>query len=132
MTDQNIIPAPRRSVLADMASRFGMEPAAFEATLRKTVIPRECTGEQFAAFLLVAREYNLNPLTKEIYAFPAKGGGVQPIVGVDGWLKLINSHPAFAGMEFEDHLEGSDLVAVTCRMHRKDRARPVSATRSMP
>lgn len=118
-----------RSVLLDMSDRYGMEPAAFEATLRATVVPKECSREQFAAFLLVAKEYKLNPLLKEIYAFPAKGGGIQPIVGVDGWANLINSHPSFDGMDFEDHLsDAGDLVSITCRMHRKDRSHPVTAT----
>jgi len=121
-----------RSVLYDMAERFGMEPAAFEATLRHTVIPKDCSREQFAAFLLVAKEYSLNPLLKEIYAFPAKGGGIQPIVGVDGWSNLVNSHPAFDGMEFDDKLDGQgNLIAVTCRMFRKDRSHAVSATEYM-
>lgn len=43
---------PRKSVVLDMASRYGMEPSAFEATLRATVMPadKEVTREQFAAF----------------------------------------------------------------------------------
>ncbi len=69
-----ITPAPPRSVLVTMSGRYGMEPAAFEATLRKTVCKGEVSREEFAAFLLVAQEYGLNPLTKELYAFPAKGG----------------------------------------------------------
>jgi phage recombination protein Bet len=120
-----------RSVLVDMSSRYGMEPAAFEATLRATVCKGSVTREEFAAFLLVAKEYRLNPLTKEIYAFPAKGGGIQPIVSIDGWSRIINDHPMFDGMEFEDVREGGDLIAVTCRMHRKDRTRSIETTEYM-
>lgn len=120
--------AAPRSVLIDMSNRYGMEPAAFEATLRATVVPGNCTREQFAAFLLVAKEYKLNPLLKEIYAFPSKGG-IQPIVGVDGWANLINCHPAFDGMDFEDHFDDKgDLFSITCKMHRKDRSHPITAT----
>jgi phage recombination protein Bet len=121
-----------KSVLLDMADRYGMEPAAFEATLRHTIIPKDCSREQFAAFLLVAKEYDLNPLLKEIYAFPAKGGGIQPIVGVDGWSNLINSHPAFDGMDFEDRLDsGGNLLAIACRIYRKDRSHAAEATEYM-
>lgn len=121
-----------KSVLLDMADRFGMEPAAFEATLRATVVPANVTREQFAAFLLVAKKYNLDPVTKQIYAFPAKSGGIQPIVSIDGWMNLINSHPQFDGMEFEDHFdENGNLSGITCRMYRKDRSRPVSVTEYM-
>ena len=123
----------RRSVLIDMASRFGMEPAAFEATLRATVVPKDCNREQFAAFLLVAKEYNLNPLTKEIYAFPTRSGGIQPIVSIDGWANLINSHSALDGIEFDDHPDesGKSLAAITCRIWRKDREKPIVVTEYM-
>jgi phage recombination protein Bet len=120
-----------KSVLLDMASRYGMEPAAFEATLRATVCKGQVSKEEFAAFLLVAKEHRLNPVTKEIYAFPAKGGGIQPIVSVDGWARIINEHPAFDGMEFVDEREDGALVAVTCRMFRKDRSHPIAATEYM-
>src|ERR1700743_3858184 len=91
-----IAEARPKSVLVDMATRFGMEPAAFEQTLRATVI-KNASREELAAFLLVAKEYTLNPLTKEIYAFPAKGGGIVPVVSVDGWVSLCNTHAQFDG-----------------------------------
>lgn len=120
-----------RSVTMDMAERFGMEPAAFEQTLRATVVPANCTREQFAAFLLVARVHNLNPITKEIFAFPANGG-IQPIVSVDGWAKLMNSHPQFDGLVFEDHLDGAGkITAITAKVFRKDRTHPVEVTEYM-
>lgn len=120
-----------RGVLADMADRYQMNPQAFEATLRNTVMPQNVTREQFAAFLMVAKKYNLDPITKQIYAFPAKGGGIQPVVSIDGWMTLINSHPQFDGMEFDDVLDGGKLIAITCRMFRKDRTHPVSVTEYM-
>ena len=126
--------APKKSVLLDMATRYGMEPAAFEATLRATVMPsnQQVSREQFAAFLLVAKEYRLNPLTKEIYAFPGKGGSIQPIVSIDGWMRMINNHPDFDGMEFVDNLaENGTIMSITCKMYRKDRAHPVSVTEYM-
>lgn len=125
----------RKSVLLDMATRYGMEPEAFEATVRATCMKPDFktgkvpTREEFAAFLLVAKEYNLNPLTKEIYAFPAKGGGIVPIVSLDGWVNLINSHGACDGFEFDiAHSEDGKLFSCTCRIYRKDRSRPVTVT----
>jgi phage recombination protein Bet len=123
--------APPRSITTTVAHRYGMEPAAFEATLRATVC-QKATKEEFAAFLVVANSYNLNPLTKEIYAFPAKGGGIVPVVSVDGWARIINDHPQFDGMSFHDVLDQSgNLVAVTCRMHRKDRSHHIETTEYM-
>jgi phage recombination protein Bet len=120
-----------RSIVADMATRYGMQPEAFERTLRATVFPAEASREQFAAFLLVAREYNLNPLTKQIFAFPDKRGGIIIIVGVDGYLAVINSKPEFDGMEFVDQLQDGQLVAVTCKIYRKDRSHAVEITEYM-
>lgn len=123
-----------KSVLLDMANRYGMEPAAFEATVRATCMKPDKNGkvpsrEEFAAFLLVAKEYNLNPLLKEIYAYPAKGGGIVPIVSVDGWVNLINSQAALDGLEFAiEHTDTGALVSITCRIYRKDRSRPIEVT----
>jgi phage recombination protein Bet len=120
---------PKRSVLLAMASRFGMEAAAFEATVRATCGCAGATREEFAAFLLVANEYGLNPVTREIYAFPKKGGGIQPIVGVDGWMRMANAHPEFDGLEVDfEHDDSGKLLSATARVHRKDRTHAVVVT----
>jgi phage recombination protein Bet len=122
-----------RSVTVDMAHRFGMEPGNFEKVLRATVVPANCSPEQFAAFLLVAKQYSLNPITREIYAFPARGGGIQPIVGIDGWIRIINDQPAMNGMEFRDRFGDDPKVpdAITCLIYRKDRDHPTVVTEYM-
>lgn len=120
------------SIIQDMATRFGMDKKAFESTIRQTCMPSntQVSNEQFVAFLLVAKQYNLNPITKEIYAFPSKGA-IQPIVGIDGWCNIINSQGQLDGIEFEDKLENGKLVAITCRISRKDRAKPIETTEYM-
>lgn len=117
-------------VVAKMAERFEMQPAEFERTVRATVCPSNITNEQFVAFLMVAKEYNLNPITKQIYAFPSKSG-IVPIVSIDGWLRIINENPNFDGMEFVDNVTDGKLFLITCRMFRKDRSRPVEVTEYM-
>jgi hypothetical protein len=80
------------------------------------------------AFSIVANEYNLNPFIKQIYAFPAKGGGIVPVVSVDGWITMTNNHPQMDGIEFEDeHDEKGNLVSIACTIYRKDRSRPIRA-----
>jgi len=118
------------SVMIRMAERFGMDRVAFERTLMATVVPGgKATPEQVAAVLLVADQYHLNPLTKEIYAFPSRGGGIVPVVGVDGWIKLMNEHPAADGVELvENNDEKGALISVTATVHRKDRAHPIKVT----
>jgi phage recombination protein Bet len=121
------------SVIGTLATHYGMDKAAFVQTMKATIMPNgSVSNEQIAAFCLVAKEHKLNPFTKEIFAFPGKGGGIQPVVSVDGWMKLVNSHPQFDGMEFKDTLnDKAEIVAVTCRIFRKDRAHPVEVTEYM-
>lgn len=123
---------PKRSLIATMAAGYNMEPASFASTVRATCMPNNSTDEEFAAFLLVAHQHGLNPVTREIYAFPKKGGGIQPIVGIDGWMTLINSHPQSDGIEFEDHFDDKGkLSAITCSIFRKDRNRATQVTEYM-
>lgn len=120
---------PKRSILGALAERYGMDPKAFEMTLRKTVMPNPHSDEEFAACCLVAHEHKLNPITKEIYFMRTKGGAIQPIVGVDGWIVKCNQHPAFDGLDFEDaHDDKGVLVSVKCKMFRKDRKHPIIVT----
>ena len=117
------------SLVESMAVQCGMVPAEFERTVRDTCGCKGASPEQFAAFLLVAREYGLNPLVKEIYAFPSKGGGITPIVSIDGWLRMANDHEQFDGIEHHDHLDDSgNLVSITARLYRKDRSHPTTCT----
>lgn len=128
MTKEIIETKETKSVVEFMAGKYGMERAAFESVIKKTVMPTATKNEEFVAFLSVAKEYGLNPLTKEVYAFPAKGGGITPIVSIDGWNRIINNHPEFDGAEFEDILDNGKIVAIKCIMHRKDRNHPTTVT----
>ena len=119
-------------LIRDVANIAGMSDANECAeVLANSIIPNNARPAEIITFLAIAKQYRLNPITKEIYAF-ANRGGVQPIVSIDGWLKIINSHPQFNGMEFSDHLaaDGS-LQSVTCRIFRKDRDHPVEVTEYM-
>lgn len=129
--------APRKSIIATMAAIYDMEPVAFERTVRAQCSPtpkrgeqaQPLTPEQFAAFLLVARKYDLDPITREIFAYPKRGGGVVPIVSIDGWINLINSHPACDGFEFEYAYDDTGrLYSCKCIMYRKDRTHPTTVT----
>jgi phage recombination protein Bet len=121
-------PTKQLMLLDGMAAKYGLAPQEFSATVRAACGMPNATPEEFAAFVSVCREYNLNPITRQIYAMPKKGGGLIPVVGIDGWIHLINNHPQADGFEFDTHESGGELVAITCRMHRKDRSHPVEVT----
>lgn len=128
MSTQLATTAPRLSALNLMASKFSVEPEKLLNTLKATVF-KGATNEELLALVVVANTYGLNPLTKEIYAFPAKGGGIAPIVSIDGWIRMTNDHPQFDGMELAvDFSDDGKPVSATCVIHRKDRTHPTSVT----
>jgi len=97
--------------------------AELTETLKATAFKGNVSDAQMTALLIVANQYGLNPWTKEIYAFPDKNNSIVPVVGVDGWSRIINSHPQFDGLDFEQ-----DNESCTCIIWRKDRAHPIKIT----
>lgn len=132
--NRQVAAAPRASLIAKFADKYTVEPSKLMGTLKATAFKqqgdREVTDEQMAALLIVADQYGLNPFTKEIYAFPDKGG-IVPVVGVDGWARIVNEHPQCDGFEFayaEETLSFSGKEVpewMEVRIYRKDRQRPV-------
>jgi len=94
------------SALNVMASKFNVESDKLLATLKNTVF-KGASNEELLSLVVVSNTDGLNPLTKEIYAFPAKGGGIVPIVSVDGRIRMANDHPQMDGVEFEDNNDAS-------------------------
>ena len=113
---------------AKLGESFGMEGDGHELLqiLKSTAFKGQVTDAQMAALMVVANQYQLNPFTRELFAFPDKNNGIVPVVGVDGWSRIINSHPQFDGIEFEQNDE-----SCTCIIYRKDRNRPIKVTEWM-
>lgn len=99
------------------------------AALRNTIAPG-LTDAEFGLFAEIVRGTGLNPFTKEIWAIKA-GGRLQLMTGINGFLRIANSHPAFDGMEVEHEWDEKGLVACTVKVHRKDRKFPSVATAYM-
>jgi phage recombination protein Bet len=118
----------KKTAVSSMADRLNISPSLLKSTLMNTVF-KGASEEEFAALVVVADAYKLNPLLKEIYAFPQKGGGIVPLVSIDGWVRIMNEHPQFNGIEFEDIAdEKGKLYAIECTIFRKDRDRPIKVT----
>lgn len=110
-----------------LAKRFEIADGSdLMATLKNTAFKGNVNDSQMTALLIVANQYGLNPWTKEIYAFPDRQNGIVPIVGVDGWARILNENPNFDGIEFD-----LDDEKCTCRIYRKDRSKPISVTEYM-
>jgi len=119
--------SPQTGLVARMADHYGLEPGKFLATVKATCFKTEkpISNEQLAALLVVCERYNLDPFAKHLYAFPDKGGGIVPVVSIDGWIWLVNRQALFDGMEFDfDEAAG----AMTCTIWIKGRSHPVRVT----
>jgi phage recombination protein Bet len=116
------------TLTGNLAKQFNMgDGSELASTLKQTCFKSgtQVTDAQMTALLIVAQQYGLNPFTKEIYAFPDKGG-IVPVVGLDGWSRIINSRPEFDGMDFTQ-----DADSCTCTIYRKDRGHPIKVTEWM-
>ncbi len=116
------------SLMAKLGAKYGVDGSKLYETLKATAFKTKpgdppASDAQLMALMVVSDQYSLNPFTREIFAFPDKQNGIVPVVGVDGWSRIINSNPEFDGMEFEQ-----DDDSCTCRIHRKDRAHPTEVT----
>lgn len=126
----------RGGLVRRMAQRFGVDETKLLSTLKNTAFKvknGEATNEQMMALMVVADQHGLNPFTKEIYAFPDKQNGIVPVVGVDGWSRIINSHPDFDGMEFTAsenivEMDGAKPCPewIECSIYRKGRSKPIT------
>lgn len=112
----------------NLASKLGMGDVGQElvTTLKATAFKGNASDAQFTALMIVANQYSLNPWTREIYAFPDKNNGIVPVVGVDGWARIVNENPQFDGMDFEFSDD-----SCTCIIYRKDRNHPIRVTEYM-
>jgi hypothetical protein len=73
----------------------------------------------------------LNPFIRELYAFRNQNGGIVPIIGFDGWIKMVQKQPTFQGEELTDGWDerldktGSQRgFFYECKMYRSDRKVP--------
>lgn len=120
-------PQQKASALAVLATRLSVDPSKLLDTLKATCF-KGATNEELLALVAVSNRYGLDPLTRQIYAFPSRGG-ITPVVSVDGWLHLLNAQPQLDGIEFHytDDANG-DPYSVTAVIHRKDRSHATKVT----
>jgi phage recombination protein Bet len=134
-------------LIIELAAQWKMSAVTMINTLKATVFPQSdtngkplvVTDAQLMVFLQVCHEYQLNPFTREIYAFPTRGGGIVPMVPVDGWANIVNRNPQMNGVKFIDDWVVPDpkkpydksLFSTTAIIYRKDREHPTEITEYM-
>jgi phage recombination protein Bet len=114
-----------RSVLRSGLSYESFVKVLIQSALSKLSIWTQADLERL---LMMAERLKLDPLNNEIYAIEtqvdsSKKSHIVLVVGVDGWSKVINSHPQFDGMRFIESEPGDDELPLyfECTIFRKDR-----------
>lgn len=75
--------------------------------------------------LRLSIKYQLDPLSDEIGVMD-HADGYLPFITIDGWAKLINQHPQFAGMTFREPAVENELPEwMECTIYRHDRLLPI-------
>jgi hypothetical protein len=77
--------------------------------------------------LRLANKYRLDPLSDEIALLQNQDQTYQPFITIDGWSKLMNDHPQYAGMSLRDSTELIDGIPawMECTIYRNDRILPI-------
>ena len=130
-SDQSNMPKPEPMSIVDRSVlRSGLSYDSFVRILIQSALSRLTiwTQADLDRLLMLSERLGLDPLNNEIYAtevMPESGkkARVVFVVGVDGWSKIINSHPQFDGMKFVESAPGDDELPLyfECTIYRKDR-----------
>lgn len=107
-----------RNAMTALTEQLGLTDSCEVYGILKNSIMPKATDSDIAAFAITCAQYRLNPFIKEVYAFPTKAGGVQPMVSIDGWLKIAHANPDFNGMSWQDGSDGEDRWC-ECTVHLK-------------
>ena len=76
--------------------------------------------------LRLASKHLLDPLSDEISIMETKEGFL-PYIKIDGWAKLMNQHPQYAGMSLREPTESNSQLPtwMECTIYRNDRILPI-------
>jgi hypothetical protein len=76
--------------------------------------------------LRLASKHLLDPLSDEISIMETKEGFL-PYITIDGWAKLMNQHPQYAGMSLREPTESNSQLPtwMECTIYRNDRILPI-------
>lgn len=122
-----------------------------QIALVKTMVAKEASDDEFELMLHMARKYNLDPLTKQIWLVKYRGQPANIFTGRDGFLDIAHRSGQFDGMDTkvevvqqpidktytfynrkENRQETGRLhrewqFKATCTIYRKDMAHPIIA-----
>ena len=127
-------PVRRKSITAELgtfeklivsaAKKLGTTTCELTAWLNQTPNTPQVV-QQNALRLMI--KHALDPFADEIAIHQYEDTHWQAFITIDGWSKLINSHPAFSGISFTEsgELIGGAPIWMGCAIYRSDRVVPI-------
>jgi len=122
---QQTLPACLIQTVSNIATVLPLEEAELALWLEDYV---HLPPRVLLHFLHQIRKYRLDPLSDEIMLFKNPEGQYQTLITIDGWMRLINQDPQFAGMTFKEspELELGIPLWMECSIYRHDRILPIT------
>lgn len=81
----------------------------YNKLIRKTIC-REATDEEFETFMHLAKQYNLDPIKKELYFIKKGSTPATMFTSRDGYLKIAHNSGQFDGLESDAVYDGDKLT----------------------
>jgi hypothetical protein len=105
------------------AKALDLEEAELQAWIDLQVMAPKQT---LLSLLRIARENHLDPLKEEVSLALYDDCHWQAYITVEGYSRILNSHPAFDGIHFTQSLESTNGIPIwmECTIYRKDRSHP--------
>lgn len=98
--------------------------------LLRDTCAKDCTANEFALFMYLAKAYKLDPLRHQIWAVKYGNGPASIFTGRDGFLQIAHDSGQFDGMNSGVKTEGEDTIG-WAEVYRKDMAHPFRVEVSM-
>ena len=110
--------------IAITAKLLVLEEAELQAWIDLQVMAPKQT---LLGLLRLARTNNLDPLKEEVALALYDDSHWQAYITVEGYSKILNSHPAFDGISFTESVEKINCIPIwmECTIFRKDRSKPI-------
>jgi hypothetical protein len=125
------------NALQVIASSNGVTVEEVQEVIRGMIISGKnqqgavATNAEMTVVSSIFAKYDLNPFVREGHAF-ISGNKLQVMIGLDGWLKIMNRQPDYDGYEQIDNFDGNgELVSVTTKIYVKGRKYPTPHTEYM-
>jgi hypothetical protein len=114
-----------RKEITQTALQLNLEPDELQAWIDLQAMAPKQT---LLALLRLAREYSLDPLTEEVALALYENEHWQAYITVEGYSKILNRHPAFDGICFNQSPELTNGIPIwmECVIYRKDRSQPTA------